>query len=231
MNTKHSGILSVFLSLCFVSVALGADPVVSKWGRFEQAFESSVKYENPIQNATLTVIFMSPLGETNRVYGFWDGNQTWRVRFSPNMPGKWGWATICSDTQNRGLHLQSGTFVCTAPTGRTRFEQHGPIRTASDGFTLAHDDATPFFWVADTAWNGALLSTPQDWESYLQTRARQQFSAVQWVTTQWRAAPTGDANGQLAFTGKEKISVNPEFFKKLDAKADAVNRAGLLNVP
>lgn len=231
MNTKHSRIFAAFLLICFVSVAFGADPVVPKWGRFEQAFESSVKYENPVQNATLSVIFMSPLGETNRVYGFWDGDKTWRVRFSPNMPGKWGWATLCSDAQNKGLHLQSGTFLCTAPTGRTRFEQHGPIRVARDGLTLEHDDSTPFFWVADTAWNGALLSTPRDWNSYLQTRARQQFSAVQWVATQWRAAPGGDVNGQVAFTGKEKISVNPEFFQKLDAKADAANRAGLLNVP
>lgn len=231
MNAKLCRIFFAVLLTCCVSAVFGAETVVPKWGRFEQAFESSVKYENPIQGATLNVVFMSPLGETNRVYGFWDGDKTWRVRFSPNMPGKWGWATICSDTQNKGLHLQSGTFVCTAPTGRTRFEQHGPIRVARDGFSLEHEDATPFFWLGDTAWNGALLSTPGDWDSYLQTRARQKFSAVQWVTTQWRAAPKGDLNGHVAFTGKDKISVDPEFFQKLDAKADAVNRAGLLNVP
>ncbi|HWN94364.1 MAG TPA: DUF4038 domain-containing protein [Methylomirabilota bacterium] len=231
MNVKLIRFSLAVLLVCAAARTMAADPVVAKWARFEQTFESSVKYANPLQDAALTVIFMSPQNETNKVHGFWDGGNTWRVRFAPNIPGKWAWATICSDTQNKGLHLQSGSFVCTAPAGQGRFEQHGPVRVSRDGFSFEHDDATPFFWLADTAWNGALLSTLPDWNSYLQTRAAQKFSAVQWVATQWRAAPDGDAKGEVAFTGKEKISVNPEFFRRLDAKADAVNRAGLLNVP
>lgn len=213
------------------SLAFAADPVVPKWGRFEQSFESSVSYANPVQEATLSVVFLSPSGETNRVIGFWDGGKTWRVRFSPDTSGKWTWATACSDAQNKGLNLQSGSFSCAAPAGEGRFNLHGPVRVAHDAFTFEHADATPFFWLADTAWNGALLSKPTDWDFYLQTRARQKFTAVQWVATQWRAAPNGDVNGQLAFTGTEKIAVNPEFFRRLDEKADAVNKAGLLNVP
>ena len=230
MNAKCFRIFLAVVFTCTVALAAN-DPVVPKWGRFEQSFESAVKYENPLQDATLSVVFLSPLGETNRVYGFWDGGKTWRVRFSPNMPGKWGWAAVCSDAANKGLHSQSGTFLCTAPTGKARFDQHGPVRVSRDGNSLEHEDGMSFFWLADTAWNGALLSTPKDWDFYLQTRVAQKFSAVQWVATQWRAAPKGDANGDLAFTGKDKISVNPEFFRRLDAKADAVNKAGLLNVP
>ncbi len=205
--------------------------VVPKWGRFEHEFSSAVKYANPLQDASVSVVFLSPLGETNRVEGFWDGGKTWRVRFAPDTVGKWGWATVCSDTANKGLHLQSGSFICTAPTGKTAFELHGPVRVALDRMTLSHADTTPFFWAADTAWNGALLSTPKDWDFYLKERSRQKFNAVQWVATQWRAAPAGNLKGHLAFTGTEKISVNPEFFQQLDAKADAVNKAGLLNVP
>lgn len=229
MNARITSLALLFTGA--LASVLAADPVVAKWGRFEHTFESSVAYSNPIQQATLRVTFMSPAGETNGVYGFWDGGKTWRVRFSPNRPGKWAWAATCTDTQNKGLHLQSGSFVCTAPAGKTRFEEHGPVRVARSGFTLEHDDGTPFFWLADTAWNGALLSTPKDWDFYLQTRARQKFNAVHWVTTQWRASPNGDLKGEAAFTGKEKISVNPEFFRRLDEKADAANKAGLLNVP
>jgi len=221
------------LALAFTVVASihAADPVFSKWSGFEQSFESSVVYDNPLQDASLSVVFLSPLGETNRVYGFWDGDKTWRVRFSPNMPGKWGWATICSDAANKGLHLQSGSFLCSAPVTRTRFGQHGPVRVARSGYTLEHDDSTPFFWLADTAWNGALLSTPKDWDFYLQTRVQQKFTAVQWVATQWRASPKGDWKEEPAFTGTQKIHVNPGFFRRLDEKADAVTKAGLLNVP
>ncbi len=230
MNVNLLRIVLAVLGTCTIALA-ATEPSVPKWGRFEHTFESAKSYENPVQEAVLNVVFLSPSGQTNRVYGFWDGGRTWRVRFSPRTSGKWTWASTCSDTANGGLHQQSGSFLCTAAAGKSRFEQHGPIQVSPDGFSFVHDDLTPFFWMADTAWNGALLSKPQDWEFYLKTRAAQKFTAVQWVATQWRAAPKGDVSGELAFTGKEKISINPEFFRRLDAKADAVNKAGLLNVP
>lgn len=204
---------------------------VPKWSRFEQSFLSSVEYANPVQQTTLSVEFTSPAGAKAKAYGFWDGGRVWKVRFLPNQTGNWSFKTVCSDAANSGLNNQTGGFDCTAPAGQTPFAQHGPLKVSPDGFYLMHDDATPFFWLADTAWNGALLSTPEDWQLYLKERARQDFTAVQWVATQWRAAPTGDLNQKLAYTGLEKIAVNPEFFQRLDRKADEVNQAGLLNVP
>jgi hypothetical protein len=223
--------------LCLAAVSVApleagaAGSEVPKWGRFEQSFQSAAAYTNPVQQARLMVAFTPPKGEVIKVEGFWDGGQTWRVRFSPNQLGAWSFTTTCSDGANAGLHRQSGTFTCTAPAGKTRFDQHGPVRVSADGFFLQHDDGTPFFYLADTAWNGALLSTDEDWEFYLKERSRQKFSAVQWVATQWRAAPEGDINKQTAFTGKERIEINPKFFQRLDGKAEAVNKAGLLNVP
>ena len=208
-----------------------AEAEVPQWGRFEQAFQSTVPYDNPLRQAALSVVFTPPKGEPVTVPGFWDGGQTWRVRFAPNQAGAWTFVTTCSDASNKGLDKQSGRFVCTAPKGATRFAQHGPVRVSADGYYLEHEDGTPFFFLSDTAWNGALLSTEADWNYYLKERARQQFSAVQWVATQWRAAPEGDLEKRLAFTGREEIKVNPEFFQRLDARADAVSQAGLLNVP
>jgi hypothetical protein len=204
---------------------------VPRWGRFEESFQSSVTYKNPVQEARLMVVLTPPKGEPVRLEGFWEGGATWRVRFSPSQTGQWSYRTTCSDAANAGLHGQSGRFTCVAPAGSNRFAQHGPVRVSSDGHFLQHDDGAPFFFLSDTAWNGALLSTEADWDFYLKERARQKFSAVQWVATQWRAAPAGDLLKQLAYTGKEKIEINPKFFQRLDAKADAVNKAGLLNVP
>src|SRR5258708_35796419 len=73
--------------LAFPAIGSPKLPVVSKWGRFEHAFESTVGYSNALQDVTLTVVFTSPLGETNQVYGFWDGGKTWLVRVSPKLPG------------------------------------------------------------------------------------------------------------------------------------------------
>ena len=106
--------------------------VVPKWSRFEQAFKSSVAYSNPVQDAALTVVFTSPLGDTSEVDGFWDGGKTWRVRFSPDQPGRWKFQTTCSDTANVGLHKEFGEFLCSAAVGQNRFHQHGPLRVARD---------------------------------------------------------------------------------------------------
>src|SRR5262245_58002420 len=225
-----NGIVSVARGrFCWISVLVCAlllgcqtpksatGPLVSKWDRFEQSFKSSTTYTNPVQQATLTVDFTSPLGETVKVPGFWDGGETWRVRFAPNQVGKWTYLTTCSDAANSGLHRQTGSFLCTAPSGHTRFLKHGPVRVSSNGHYLMHDDQTPFFWLGDTVWNGALLSTPQEWDTYIRERVRQKFTAAQWVTTQWRASPTGDRVNTLAFTGQERIQINAGFFQTLDA--------------
>jgi len=47
---------------------------------------------------------------------------------------------------------------------------------AKGGRHLEHADGTPFFWLADTAWNGALLSTAGDWKRYLDDRATKHFA-------------------------------------------------------
>lgn len=205
--------------------------VVSKWERFEQAFASSRVYTNPPQQAELRVTFTAPSGERHVVFGFWDGEQTWRVRFSPNQVGQWSYLTTCSDTTNTGLHGRSGAFVCTAARLTTRFDRHGPVRVSRDRRHLMHEDGTPFFWLGDTAWNGALLSTPEEWAFYIRERVRQKFTAVQFVTTQWRAAPDGDREGRLAFTGHQQIWIDPAFFRRMDEKIDALNRDGLLAAP
>jgi hypothetical protein len=200
-------------------------PVVPKWGRFEQAFKSSVVYSNAVQDASLTVLFTSPLGETIEADGFWDGAKTWRVRFSPDQPGEWKFKTACSDTNNLGLHNLSGAFICTAATGPTRFHKHGQVRVARDQRHLEHADGTPFFWLADTVWNGARASETKDWDFYAQTRAYQRFTVAQWAV-----APGDDVKKQPAYTGlPERIAINPDFFKRLDAKLDVLSQAGILS--
>jgi len=200
-------------------------PVVPKWGRFEQSFKSGIVYSNAVQDATLTVLFTSPLGETNLVYGFWDGDKTWRVRFAPNQPGRWTYKTTCSDTANQGLHDRTGELLCTGAAGRTPFHEHGPVQVARDHRHLEHADGRPFFWLADTTWDGARVAEPRDWEFYVLLRVWQRFTVVQWAVGLGE-----DASGQSAIAGfPDRIAINPEFFQRLDAKLAFASEAGLLS--
>ncbi len=205
--------------------------IVPKWGRFEQHFVSTNDYINPIQDVSLKVRYISPSGRESTTDGFWNGKSDWLIRFSPDELGNWTYSTTCSDVDNKELHKQEGQFICVQSSGANRFDQHGPIRLSNDHRHLIHADGTPFFFLGDTAWNGPLRATQTEWAHYLRERVRQKFTAVQWVTTQWLASPEGDLNDHKPFNGIESITLNPEFFQRLDTYVEAIDRAGLLNVP
>jgi Protein of unknown function (DUF4038)/Domain of unknown function (DUF5060)/Putative collagen-binding domain of a collagenase len=199
--------------------------IIAKWARFEQSFLSTVRYANPMQDVSLKVSFISPLGETNLVDGFWDGENTWRVRFSPNLPGRWTFETACTDASNAGLDHRAGEFLCSAAIGQTRFHQHGLVQVARDHRHLEHADGTPFFWLADTAWGGAREAEAKQWEVYAQARSYQKYSVIQWAV-----GPGVDSHGMAPIASfGDHIAINPEFFQRLDAKVDILTEAGLLS--
>ncbi len=223
---------------------------VPLWGRVDLSFESSRQYGNAVQDASLRAVFTGPSGQTIAVGGFWDGERSWRVRFKPTAQGTWKWRTECTDASNVGLHGQGGRFECVAPASDHIFAARGPVVVSADARYFAHADGTPFFWLGDTAWDGPLLSSDAEWAHYLKVRVEQGFNTVQWMATQNRAAPDGDALGRWAYrryrpnsnggpatagasawNPHERIEVVPEFFQRLDKKVDAINAAGMLSAP
>ena len=174
------------LGLCLAAASASAQqalPLLPKWTRFQGELISLKAYDNPIQDVQLKAVFTSPADEQYEVDGFWDGGNDWKIRFLPDLAGKWTFQITCSDEENRGLHNLSGAFRCTAPLGGNALSQHGPIRVSRDRTHFVHEDSTPFFWMADTAWSGPLKSNEFDWKHYLSERKRQGFTAVQWVAT------------------------------------------------
>jgi hypothetical protein len=204
---------------------------IPKWQRFERRFKSSFFYSNPLQEVKLVGEFISPSGKVYKTPAFWDGDSTWRIRFSPNEEGRWAYVTQCTDINNSGLHEPNGSFICSGPCGETRFERHGPICLSDNRHFLVHADGNPFLWLADTAWNGPLRSTEEEWEFYLNVRKTQKFNVIQWVAVQWIGAPNGDRYGEMPFIGTDQITINPNVFQRLDKKVEAMNRHGFLSAP
>ena len=94
---------------------------------------------------------------------------------------------------------------------------HGRITREKGNYHLNHEDGTPFFWQACTAWNGGLKSTPEEWEHYLAQRAEHGYNAIQLVGTQWRGCDQ-NSQGEVAFTGSGRITLNPISFSILMRK-------------
>lgn len=203
---------------------------VSQWTRFETEFTSAGEYRNPLQDLEVRVEFTSPGGQKHAVLAFWDGNMTWKVRFSPEELGEWTYRTSSLGQEDPGLDNQTGSFTCVPYTGEDPLYAHGAIRVSDNRRYLTHADGTPFFWLADTAWNGALKSDPKSWGTYLKDRVDKGFSVIQFVMTQWVGA-AGNADARAAFYGKERIAIDPVFFQWMDERVDLMNDHGLVAAP
>jgi len=203
---------------------------IQQYAMFDITLESDHDYENPICDVTVKAHFTSPSGKRTTVDAFWDGGRVWRVRFSPSEIGEWKWKTECWDSKNASLNKKHGVVECVAYEGDNPLYVRGPIRLSGDHHRFACADGTPFFWLADTAWNGVLRAKPDDWDRYLKTRREQGFTAIQFVCTNWRALDKDD-HGETAYTTEETFRINPSFFQRLDAKVAAINEYGLIAAP
>ena len=202
----------------------------AQWTVFEAGFASTVTYDNPFQDVAVTVDFRSPDGKHRTVDAYWDGENVWRVRFSPEQIGEWNYQTHASREDDHGLDKQTGTFRCVPYKGVNTLYQHGSIRVSPSRRYLEQADGTPFFWLADTAWNGALKSDRNGWQAYLTDRQGKSFTVVQFVMTQWIAG-AGNADLRLAYQGRDSISIDPVFFRWMDPHFQSVNSHGMVAAP
>jgi len=217
-----------FLVLALAVQLPAQDATVSLWERWEASF-TAVEGTSP--DADFVVELTSPSGRQYVIPGFWDGGRTWRLRFLADEEGTWRFRSRAR--RDTGLDGQSGRFVCRKPEAKPTnpLLRHGPIVVSSNGRHLQHVDGTPFFWLGDTVWTGPALSDKDDWNTYLEDRVKKHFSVVQFnALCPWRAAAT-DADGKTAFSGEQKAKINPEYFRRLDARMDAINAHGLIAAP
>ena len=119
--------------------------VIEKWDYFELALKADTS-DNPFLDMTLEADF-SYQHRTITVAGFYDGDQTYRVRFMPDMEGTWRYVTR---SNLAALDGQQGEITCVAPSGNN----HGPVRVI-DQYHFAYADGTPYHPVGTTCyvWN------------------------------------------------------------------------------
>jgi hypothetical protein len=197
--------------------------------RFEARFTSSKAYANPLQEIRLEVDWVGPGGNRFTTDGFWDGEKSWKARFSPDRTGDWSYTTR-SVPADAGLDGQRGSFRCTGYAGTNPLYRHGAVGVSQDRRHFRQADGRPWFWLSDTAWHGVMKADAGSWETYLKDRAGKGFTAIQFISTNWSAA-AGNADLRVAFTGKERIAVDPVFYEWMDERIDAINEHGLVAAP
>lgn len=127
---------------------------VHVWEKVELQFEAAGEYANPYADVTVWVDLEGP-GFKKRVFGFWDGGETFAVRVLATAPGTWTW-TSGSAPNDAGLSGKNGSFEALAWSAdelAANPNRRGMVVASADGRGLEYADGTPFFLIGDTWWS------------------------------------------------------------------------------
>jgi PKD repeat protein len=141
--------------------------VVERWGIFELGLKGPAD-GNPFQDVTLSARFQQG-DRAIEAKGFYDGAGMYRVRFSPDTPGQWSYAT---HSNHKELDGRGGTFLCTDP----KPGNHGPVQVF-ETYYLRYADGTPYHQFGTTAYAWT-HQTPELQEQTLKTLAASPFNKI-----------------------------------------------------
>lgn len=130
------------------SVALDRNEV-PRYESVELTIEIDAKYSNPydVRDVALDGVFTGPGAKDMIVPGFWDGEGSWKIRFTPSQVGIWTYAISVKDS--RGESLPYAGELSVVPSS----DRHGWIIPGNSfdpvysGHYLVHHDGTPFYGV------------------------------------------------------------------------------------
>lgn len=154
-----------------------------QWQPLELAFTAEKDCADPFDfvRAKFSGEFRGPDGVRLEVPGFWDGERTGKIRFTPTGAGEWSYATRFTDAADRGLHGQHGAFQVQSPVAGNPLRQHGGfLKVSANGRYLTFADGTPFFWLGDTWWAVPSANVPFDvFKRQVDARLAQGYTAFQ----------------------------------------------------
>ena len=215
-----------------------AQAYVHVWQRWETSFSSTLTYGNPYADVDLVVRFTSPDNTVSEVRGFWDSARTWRVRFAFPEPGLWSYSTICSNPNDTGLHNRTGTVLIETYAGGNPLYRHGFPRPRLLAHFFHYWDQSPFFYLADTAWEPWVYLTTSEWDQYLSDRADKGFTVIQtangfngwwdfWADGGCPGSATGGMPPWFGDVGHAE-QYNPLHFREIDRFVQLANQQGLV---
>jgi hypothetical protein len=194
------------IAALIVSSSLAASVPVHIWQKQELTFTCGRSFANPYADATVWVDLKGP-GFNKRVYGFWDGGSTFKVRLLATVSGKWTWKSG-SKPHDVGLSGKTGSFVAIDWTEQEKKEnplRRGFPRPTSNHHALELPDGTPFFVIGDTWYSAATnrfrwydddkqrpIGPEAGFKDYIRFRKAQGYNWVNIIAT----FPNWDNDGQ-----------------------------------
>jgi hypothetical protein len=153
--------LACFCGTLCAGAALNSGEV-HVWETQEIILESSRDYPNAYNDVDCWIELTGP-GFKKRIYGFWDGGRTFRVRFVASTAGEWTWYTGSNQKDDAGLNAGAGRLRAVEWSEADKHHnanRRGFVRASANGHALQYADGTPFFLVGDTWLAGSTWRLP-----------------------------------------------------------------------
>jgi len=134
------------------NTGFAGDPHV--WEKVEITLHAEKYYDNPYTEVEVWIDLKGP-GFEKRCYGFWDGDNVFRLRVLAVAPGLWKWSSG-SNQSDPGLNGKSGEFTAVAwpEAGKEANPcRRGMVRASANGHAFEYADGTPYFLLGDTWWS------------------------------------------------------------------------------
>lgn len=203
----------------FPTFAATADSVVERWGIFELELKGPTS-GNPFVDVSLSASFLHENGKVE-VFGFYDGDGVFRIRFSPEHVGEWRYETASNRPELNG---HRGSFTAASP----RAGNHGPVRVANT-FHFAYADGTPYWQVGTTSYSWIHQSQEQE-EQTLRTLASAPFNKVRMCVF-----PQNNSEASVRFfpfagtppRDWDTTRFDPAFFRHLEQRVGHLRNLGI----
>lgn len=226
-----------FQAIAFPASAT-ADPHV--WEMQEITLKAQNTYDNYYTEVTVWVDLEGP-DFAKRVYGFWDGDSTFKVRLVATRPGEWTWSSGSNQPEDAGLNGKRGGFTAVEWTEEEKLEnpnRRGFVQATPNGHALQYADGSPYFmvgdtWLAGSTWRLPFRNAPTSddyqpgpgigFEDALHYRKNQGFNSVSMIAAfpNWDTDPNpstyADENGVFVRNAWEKFGYDVARDKGVDA--------------
>lgn len=202
-------------------------------------FVAEGHYENPYTEVDFWVDFSHDDGQVIRRPGFWDGGQSFLVRFaSTTDTGVWSWESD-ANVDDDGLVGQKGRLRATSGEDETHFDRHGFWHIAHQSRWLEYADGRSAFMVADTPWTIPWRATPEEVRTYARDRQKKGFNAALLMSMMSDMGAKGPRDRTVQsgfgvafddlFAGRLTEN-NPDYFQYLDTLVEILIDHGICPV-
>lgn len=239
---KHTEIALFFLLVLTACTSNGEEnlPIVPQWTTHEIVLHADQPFENPYTEVEVWAVFSNEKGDSLVRPAFWDGGDTWRIRFAPtDSDGLWTWQSFASEERDTGLHGQTGRLRSVAYEADNPLLRHGLLRMSAGRRNVVHHDGHPFLVVGDTPWAIPFRATAEQVGAYARDRQQKGFNTALLMTVQpdqdavgpdARNTPQGFARGFADLSEGHINQLLPAYFQYLDTLTQILLDHGIVPV-